>query len=53
MDPTLYFTFFIGCLTLCVVGALQFKPPTRACPACGLTTPVAGRRCRHCGYGFA
>jgi len=53
MDPTLYFTFFIGCLTLCVVGALQFKPPTRACPACGLITPVAGRRCRHCGYGFA
>ena len=54
MDPMLYFTFFIGCLTVCVAGALQYKPPTRPCPACGLVTPLSGAGCcRHCGYGFA
>ena len=53
MDPTLYFTFFVGSLLLCAATALLFRPPTRPCPACGLNTPVQSRRCRHCEYRFA
>jgi hypothetical protein len=53
MDPTLYYTFFIGCLALCIAGALQSRPATRKCPACGLVTPVARVHCRHCRYHFA
>jgi hypothetical protein len=50
MDPTLYFTFFIGGLALCVFAAVACRVPKRACPSCGGETPLQARRCRYCGY---
>jgi len=51
MDPlTIYITLFAGALLVCLVASTVWRPPTRACLACGDETPVQGRRCRHCGY---
>jgi len=52
MDPSIYFTFFLGLLAVCIVGSVLRPPAMRNCPACDERTRVDGRRCRHCGYSF-
>jgi hypothetical protein len=51
MDPAIYFTFFIGGLVLCVVGAIAWRAPTRPCQQCGRDISLQARSCRYCGYG--
>jgi ribosomal protein L40E len=50
LDPTLYFTFLVGGLALCVLAAVACRVPKRDCPSCGVQTPIQARRCRNCGY---
>jgi hypothetical protein len=49
----LYFSVFAGGLLMCAIAALMYRPPMRPCPSCGIQTPTASRRCRHCKYQFA
>ena len=53
MDPTLYFSVFIGFVAICLIAMAAWRPPQRDCPACGRKTAVQSRRCRHCSYQFS
>jgi hypothetical protein len=50
MDPTLYFSAFIGFLGICLLATIIWRPAMRACLACGEQTRIDARRCRSCGY---
>ena len=52
MDPTIYWSAFIGFVAVCLLATVLFRPPMRACPACGTQTKLDGRQCRHCGYVY-
>jgi hypothetical protein len=51
MDPTLYFSVFIGFIGVGLGANVLWRPPMRACLDCGRQTRIDAKRCRHCGYG--
>jgi predicted amidophosphoribosyltransferase len=52
MDPTLYFSVFVGFIAVCLAATVLWRPPTRTCFACDAQTKLDAKRCPHCGYTF-
>lgn len=51
MAPTfIYIVLFTMAVSICCGAAFVWKPPKRACQACGRQTSLQQRRCSHCGY---
>ena len=51
MAPTfIYITLFVMAVSICDGAFFAWKPPERACQACGKPTSQQRKRCTHCGY---
>jgi hypothetical protein len=51
MDPAVIYILLVAmAVSVCSGAVFAWRPPKRACQACGEMTSLQQRRCTHCGY---